>query len=199
MPLIVELTYESGRVEEVRIPAEIWRRDDVVVTRLFVTEEPIVSIVLDPHLETADVDMTNNRFPAEIIPRALEIEPRQKRDNPMQIARRIKQRAETKTAAKKLGERLFDSWKNGSGPQGTPADQETALLEEATTSRLLVDPWGNSFQIVFSGAPLDADPAETRFALIRCHGPDQEAATGDDLRFVLYRDGRFEEGGGKSR
>ena len=193
MPLVVEVTYESGRTEEIRIPTEIWRRDKTLVTRLFVTDEPIARLVLDPHLETADADLTNNRFPSEIIPKTFEVEPRRDRDNPMQIAMRSKQRTETETAARKLGERLYESWKNGSGPKISPSEAEKQLIADASTERLLADPWGNRFQIVFSTDPLkDDDPSKTRFALIRCHGPDQEAATRDDLRFVVYRDGRFE-------
>jgi hypothetical protein len=193
MPLVVRITYESGRVEDLRIPAEIWRRDDTLVTRLLVTEEPIASLLLDPHAETADADRHNNHFPSTMERETFTIEERPTRDNPMQIALRSKQRSETETAAKKLGERLYAEWKRSPGEDAPPADAEGDLLRAAESERLLADPWGNRFKIVFSAAPVgEGEESETRFALIRCDGPDQEAATRDDLRFVVYRDGRVE-------
>ncbi len=198
MPILLEVTYESGRTEEIRIPAEVWRRDRNLVSRLFVTDEPITRLVLDPHAETADVDRTNNMFPAEMIPRSFELEQRPERDNPMQIALREKQRNETESAARKLGVRLFESWKSTSGAQVLPAEAADGLIATVQAERLLADPWGSRFQIVFSSDPLEGSaPENTRFAMIRCHGPDQEAATEDDLRFVVYRDGRFEFSGRK--
>ncbi len=202
MPIVVEITYEDGRTEEMRIPTEIWRRDGEVVSRLFVTDAPIAKLVLDPNLETADADRTNNVFPSEIVPGRFELESDRDRDNPMQIALRSKQRAETEVAARKLGVRLFEEWQNGSGPKATPSESEELLLTKIGAERLLADPWGNRFQVVFSSDPLEEEQekdATRRFALIRCHGPDQEAATRDDLRFVVYRDGRFEEAGGRER
>ncbi|MEH0156045.1 M1 family metallopeptidase [Limibacter armeniacum] len=63
MPIIVELEYEDGSKELKRIPAEIWKMDDVVVSKVFITEKPVKQFVLDPHRETADVDTENNYFP----------------------------------------------------------------------------------------------------------------------------------------
>ncbi len=65
MPLILELEFVDGSTEEMRIPAEIWRRDASKVSKLLVTEQPIVRITVDPHLETADVDLDNNVFPPQ--------------------------------------------------------------------------------------------------------------------------------------
>jgi hypothetical protein len=193
MPIILEVTYEGGRTEEFRIPAEIWRRDPSVVTRLLVTEEPIARLVLDPHLEIADADRTNNAFPSELVPGRFGLEPDEERKNPMQIALREEQRVRTEAAARTLGERLLAEWRNGGDTRTTPAEAESALLAAAGAQRLLADPWGKAFEIDFSGDPQDgAEETQVRFALIRCHGPDQEAATRDDLRYVIYRDGRFE-------
>lgn len=63
MPIIYEARYTDGTSEEVRIPAEIWRRDNRAVARLHVTEKTIESIVLDPRSETADGDVSNNHWP----------------------------------------------------------------------------------------------------------------------------------------
>ena len=63
MPLILKLEYEDGSEELKRIPAEIWRRNPNKVTKLFITDKKIVAVELDPFLETADIDVSNNRFP----------------------------------------------------------------------------------------------------------------------------------------
>ena len=60
MPLIVEFTFADGTTEVQRIPAEIWRLDSKNVSRIFITEKQATKIVLDPFLETADTDVTNN-------------------------------------------------------------------------------------------------------------------------------------------
>ena len=64
MPIIVELTFEDGTKENQTFPAQIWRLNDAEVTRTFATQKMISKIVLDPKAETADVDTTNNTWPA---------------------------------------------------------------------------------------------------------------------------------------
>jgi hypothetical protein len=63
MPIILQVEYRGGQKEEIRIPAEIWRRNNREVSKLLITEKEIERLVLDPHQETADVDMENNYFP----------------------------------------------------------------------------------------------------------------------------------------
>jgi hypothetical protein len=63
MPLIVELTFADGTKQVDKIPAEIWRINHKEITKLFVTQKEVVSFQLDPALETADTDVTNNMFP----------------------------------------------------------------------------------------------------------------------------------------
>jgi hypothetical protein len=63
MPVILELTYTDGTKEELRIPAEIWRLNNFNVSKMVFTKKEIAFITLDPHLETADVDLVNNTFP----------------------------------------------------------------------------------------------------------------------------------------
>jgi aminopeptidase N len=65
MPIIVELTFEDGTTENQTFPAQIWRMNDNEATRTFATEKPVKKIQLDPKLETADVDVTNNVWPKE--------------------------------------------------------------------------------------------------------------------------------------
>jgi hypothetical protein len=63
MPLIVEFEFEDGSRDIRQIPAEIWKMSEPTVTKVFVTEQPAVRIMLDPYMETADVDMGNNVWP----------------------------------------------------------------------------------------------------------------------------------------
>ena len=73
MPLIVEITTQSGKKYIERIPAEVWRLSPKKITKLFVTDEPIVSLVQDPYWETADIDVSNNAWPARPVPSRLEL------------------------------------------------------------------------------------------------------------------------------
>jgi hypothetical protein len=62
-PVIMEVEFSDGKKEELRIPAEIWRRNNLQVEKIIPTRKEIRSITLDPHLETADVDLSNNAWP----------------------------------------------------------------------------------------------------------------------------------------
>ncbi|MFD2587582.1 M1 family metallopeptidase [Croceitalea marina] len=63
MPLIVEYKYADGTTESVTYPPEIWRKNDAEVKRVLSSEKELVGIVIDPKLETADIDTTNNSWP----------------------------------------------------------------------------------------------------------------------------------------
>jgi len=63
MPLIVEYTYADGTKENVTYPPEIWRKNDAEVSRVISSDKELVGIVVDPKLETADIDTTNNSWP----------------------------------------------------------------------------------------------------------------------------------------
>jgi hypothetical protein len=63
MPIIVELTYADGTTERHTFPAQIWMKDDAKVKRVFSSNQEIKSITVDPDLETADVDTSNNSWP----------------------------------------------------------------------------------------------------------------------------------------
>ena len=65
MPIIVEVTFEDGSVENYKFPAQIWRMNDKEVSRTFATQKAITKIVVDPKLETADIDTTNNTWPKQ--------------------------------------------------------------------------------------------------------------------------------------
>ena len=63
MPIIVELEYVDGSKERHTFPAQIWMKNDEEVTKVFRTTLAIKKITLDPDLETADIDTSNNSWP----------------------------------------------------------------------------------------------------------------------------------------
>lgn len=87
-PLTVQLEFEDGSTEIHRIPAEIWRVNHQQVNRMFLTSRAIRKVVLDPQLESADVDTTNNVFPRQIGEKEIRLrtgppEERERGPNPM--------------------------------------------------------------------------------------------------------------------
>ena len=65
MPIILEITYDDGTKERQTFPAQIWRYNDNEVKKVFRTNKAITNLVVDPDLETADVDTSNNTWPNE--------------------------------------------------------------------------------------------------------------------------------------
>ena len=63
MPVIIEWSYADGSTEREKLPAEIWRKNEKEVTKVFVKAKEVVGIVIDPNKETADVDTGNNQYP----------------------------------------------------------------------------------------------------------------------------------------
>ncbi|MDA1266207.1 MAG: M1 family metallopeptidase [Planctomycetota bacterium] len=94
-PVVLEAHFEDGSTHEYRIPAELWNTESGSVKKLLVTHQPVASVVLDPHLETADADLTNNRFPRTIGETRIKLGPDGPQDpNPMQKAGLGKAQAE---------------------------------------------------------------------------------------------------------
>lgn len=67
MPVIIQFNYRDGSSEVRRIPAEIWRKNEEVVTKVFVLEKEVENVIVDPFNETADVNEVNNHFPPKEI------------------------------------------------------------------------------------------------------------------------------------
>jgi hypothetical protein len=74
MPIILELSFADGSKENQYIPAEIWRRTPKAVNKMIITDtdKELVSVTVDPRWETADVDVSNNHYPRQIIPSRIE-------------------------------------------------------------------------------------------------------------------------------
>lgn len=78
MPIILEFEYKDGTKEKEYIPAEIWKMTaeggaNQSVTKVFVKEKEVANIKLDPNLETADCDLTNNYWPHKVMPSRFKI------------------------------------------------------------------------------------------------------------------------------
>ncbi|MCB9198177.1 MAG: M1 family metallopeptidase [Flavobacteriales bacterium] len=86
MPLIIEFVYKDGTSEIQRIPAEIWKTNNYVISKVFVTSKEVASINLDPFLETADTDVSNNNWPRTMTQSRFEffMDQHPKEKNPMQ-------------------------------------------------------------------------------------------------------------------
>ena len=67
MPVIIEWSYADGSKELEKLPAEIWRKNEKEVVKIFIKEKEVVGIIIDPNKETADVDKGNNRYPNTVM------------------------------------------------------------------------------------------------------------------------------------
>lgn len=63
MPIIIQWTFKDGTTETDRIPAQIWRKNEQHVSKLFLKNKEVVSVLLDPMKETADINEDNNAWP----------------------------------------------------------------------------------------------------------------------------------------
>ncbi|AEA45468.1 M1 family metallopeptidase [Fluviicola taffensis] len=89
-PLIIQATFEDGSTKVINIPAEIWKMDDITVTKVLIFDKPVVSFQLDPFLETADCDVNNNAFPPTSKPTRFQLfQQKQGNENPMQRQKRL--------------------------------------------------------------------------------------------------------------
>jgi len=68
MPIIVEFTYKDGTKELDRIPAQIWRHNELKTSKVYALDKEVASIKIDPFRETADIDESNNVWNTEAAP-----------------------------------------------------------------------------------------------------------------------------------
>ena len=65
MPVILKFEFVDGSEEIQRIPAEIWRKNNEEVKKVFMFNKEVEQITLDPLYETADCDYNNNYWPTK--------------------------------------------------------------------------------------------------------------------------------------
>ncbi len=95
MPVILEFEYVDGTKEVVKIPAELWKSNNEQVSKVFVFDNELARVTLDPFLETADVDRNNNYWPARVEPTRFQLfkDRNRRQENPMQRDRRAKEKS----------------------------------------------------------------------------------------------------------
>ena len=94
MPLILQFEYADGTFELMNIPAEIWRMNDKQISKVFIKEKEVKSIILDPYLETADVETSNNHWPPKPKVTRFQLfkEKQEMPENPMQRQQRLEEK-----------------------------------------------------------------------------------------------------------
>jgi len=65
MPIILGLHFKDGSYQKEILPAEIWRFNSPVVHKILAYDKELKSVELDPNLETADIDVSNNSYPPQ--------------------------------------------------------------------------------------------------------------------------------------
>ena len=73
MPIIIEWTFKDGTKEVDRIPVQIWRKNENKVIKTFLKDKEVASIKLDPMRETADINESNNTWPAIETPSSFQL------------------------------------------------------------------------------------------------------------------------------
>jgi hypothetical protein len=92
MPIILQFTFTDGTNQLIHIPAEIWRRHEEKVSKVFIFDKEVASVHLDPFLETADTDVSNNHWPERQIPTRFELfREKNTGENPMQRQKRLEE------------------------------------------------------------------------------------------------------------
>jgi hypothetical protein len=92
MPIILQFTFTDGTDQLIHIPAEIWRRHEEKVSKVFIFDRQLASVHMDPFLETADTDVSNNHWPERQIPTRFELfREKNTGENPMQRQKRLEE------------------------------------------------------------------------------------------------------------
>jgi len=68
MPIIVEWTFKDGTKQVDRIPVTIWRSNEKQVAKVFMKDQEVTAIRLDPNKETADINEANGQWPVKELP-----------------------------------------------------------------------------------------------------------------------------------
>jgi hypothetical protein len=102
MPIILQLTYEDGEKEIRRFPAEIWRYNTQKITKVLMTSKPVQSFLVDPFLETTDIDVSNNALPLQVPPTRFQVFKQQRGQQPNEIRTKneYEQRAKSKEGSR---------------------------------------------------------------------------------------------------
>ncbi|MGK0187342.1 MAG: hypothetical protein ACI9R3_003129 [Verrucomicrobiales bacterium] len=93
MPVIFDVFFDNDTRQQVRLPAEVWRQNHQRFSKLIVSEHEIERIVLDPHEETADVNMSNNYWPSRPAKSRFQLfKDKDGGESPMRTAKELKEK-----------------------------------------------------------------------------------------------------------
>ena len=166
MPIPLELTFEDGSVEELMLPADLWRKDPHHCSTLLIRPLKLTRVVVDPHDEIADAIRDDNEFPPKIGQRRFRLRQDGERTNPMQDARHETARATTH-------ERMH-AW-------GELAATEGAVVLDIELPR---DGWSQAIAM-----QLPAEGEVDVLARLISAGPDGAFGTPDDLSAIVHANG----------
>jgi hypothetical protein len=72
-PLIIQFNYADGSSDIERINAYIWRKNEKEVTKTFLKTNKVISILIDPYRETADINEKNNVWNIKLEPSKFDV------------------------------------------------------------------------------------------------------------------------------
>jgi hypothetical protein len=64
MPVHLAVTYDDGTTQLIKLPVDVWRRNELKYTYGLFTDKTIVKVVVDPDEVFADVNRENNTWSA---------------------------------------------------------------------------------------------------------------------------------------
>lgn len=91
-PVIIQANFTDGTSQVTYVPAEIWRKEEVNVSKVMIYDKEVKNFQVDPFLETADCDVDNNSWPQATQPTRYQLfQQKGGGENPMQRAKRIEE------------------------------------------------------------------------------------------------------------
>ncbi len=135
-PLPLKITYANGEIEELMIPAEIWRRDSEAVTKLLVRKKQIKTIELDPAHQTADADYNNNTFPPSLKSSRIELYKSNRKTHDMMADMMVELKSEGKDGSDDDDKSVpLQSTEEGHGHSHKPAKKKTLSDKDNSSLR----------------------------------------------------------------
>ena len=67
LPLDLEVTYDDGTKERMKLPIEIWRTNELSFTKGFFSDKGVTRVEIDPDEHYADVNPENDVWEASVL------------------------------------------------------------------------------------------------------------------------------------
>ena len=177
-PIILQVDYTDGTTEELRLPAEIWRVDNMKASKLIMTTKEIKSLQVDPHEETADADVENNFWPRRPVKSRFQLFTFPKEPNPMQDLKKAAEEKSKKEPAKKSDDEKLAPAVESTAPSASPASPAVAEPDSKTEKTSLAETAAKA-KIERTASGDVADEVRRRRAFYERH-PELLRSPGDD-------------------